>query len=258
MNLNRENGDWCCEWLDDLRHTHRFLHDVRCFYALQETDSRTTSAMNVPGYIVCGRDHGRTAILCPRDVNHFRRSWVDHERCTAILVGSSMLLSVCLPHSGRDEVDDIETVRNVMTEGRMAGAVDFYIGGDINVDVRLGDADEDLQGLDSIVWYGMYAPECKGGGEDVITYGKMRLLQLLKEFLCTVTSTWTNNDDKCEHRTWRAWGSRVRRKQFHCVMGPRDLRSTTWFLDYVRLRIWDRFLVVVKKSRGRTCVRRRE
>ena len=154
-----------------------------------------------------------------------------------------MLLSVCLPHSGRDEVDDIETVRNVMTEGRVVGAVDFYIGGDINVDVSLGDADEALQGLDSIVWYGMYAPECKGGGEDVITYGKMRLLQLLKEFLCTVTSTWTNKDDKCEHRTWRAWGSRVRRKQFHCVMGPRDL---TWFLDHVRLRIWDRFLVVGK------------
>ena len=32
--------------------------------------------MNVPGYIVYGRDHGRTAILCSREVNHFRRSWV--------------------------------------------------------------------------------------------------------------------------------------------------------------------------------------
>ena len=50
----------------------------------------------------------------------------EHERCTAILVGSSMLLSVYMPHSGRDEEDYIEaleTVRNVMTEGRMAGAV---------------------------------------------------------------------------------------------------------------------------------------
>ena len=38
-------------------------------YALQETDTWTTSAMNVPGYFVYGTDHGRTAILCPREVN---------------------------------------------------------------------------------------------------------------------------------------------------------------------------------------------
>ena len=134
INLNRENGDRCCEWLDELRHKHSFLHDIHYFCALQETDIWTTSAMNVPKYIVYGRDHARTAILCPREVNHFRRSWVDHERCTAIPVGSSMLLSVYVPHSARDEEDCIEaleTVRNIMTEGRMAGAVDFYIGGDI-------------------------------------------------------------------------------------------------------------------------------
>ena len=79
--ISTENqGDWCCEWLDGLRHKHRMLHDFPCFYALQEADPWTTSAMNVPGYIVYGTDHGRTAILCPREVNHFRRSWVDNER----------------------------------------------------------------------------------------------------------------------------------------------------------------------------------
>ena len=93
VNLNRDNGDWCCEWLDDLRHKHRFLHDLHCFYALQETDRWTTSAMNVPQFFVYGRDHGRTAILCPREFNHFRLSWVDQERSSAILVGSSMFLS---------------------------------------------------------------------------------------------------------------------------------------------------------------------
>ena len=108
VNLHREKGDWCCEWLGDLRHRHHILHDLRCFYALQETDHWTTSAMNVPGYIVYGTDHGRTAILCPREVDHFRRSWVDNGRCTAILLGSTMLLSVHMPHRGRDEVDYIE------------------------------------------------------------------------------------------------------------------------------------------------------
>ena len=65
--------------------------------------------MNVPGFIVYGRDHGGTAILCQREVNHFRRSWVDHERCTAILVRSSMLLSVYMPQ-WLDEEDYIETL----------------------------------------------------------------------------------------------------------------------------------------------------
>ena len=76
-----------------------------------------------------------------------------------------------------------------MTEGRKAGAIDFYIGGDINIEMKLGNAGDDLWGLDSIESYGMYGPECRGGGEDVITYEKLRWLPLLKEFNCTVTST---------------------------------------------------------------------
>ena len=129
----------------------------------------------------------------------------DHEKCTAIMVGSSMLLSVSMPHSGRDEADYIEaleTVRATLTEGREAGAIDFFIGGEINIELRLGNAGEDLHGPDSIEWNGQYGPECKGGGEDVITHEKkIRWLQLLKEFNCTVTSTWTNNDDTCAFHT---------------------------------------------------------
>ena len=76
-----------------------------------------------------GTDHGRTAILCPREVNHFRRSWVDNDRCSAILVGSKKLLSVYMPHSGGDEVDYIEaleSVRDTLMEGKRMGAVDFF------------------------------------------------------------------------------------------------------------------------------------
>jgi endonuclease/exonuclease/phosphatase family metal-dependent hydrolase len=236
--------------MDDLRHKHHFLQDFPCFYALQETDNWTTSEMNVPGYIVYGHDNGRTAILCPRKVNHFRRSWVDHERCTAILVGSFMLLSVYMPHSGLDEEDYIEAlevVRTTLVEGKKAGATDFFIGGDLNIELKLGDTEEDLNGLDSIDWYGMYGPECRGGGEDVTTYEKkVRWLQLLKEFKCTVTSTWADEGNDHEHHTWRAWGSRVRKKQLDYIMGPEDLRCTTWYLNKVRLRTWDHFPVVVK------------
>ena len=127
-------------------------------------------------------------MLCPREVNHFRRSCTDYEKCTAILLGSSML--ICL-----DEwvhIEALGVVRNIMTEGRMAGAVDF-----INIEMKLGKTGEDLQGLDSIDsidWYAFCGPECRGGGQDVVTHEKVRWLQQLKEFKCTVTSTWTNND----------------------------------------------------------------
>ena len=50
-----------------------------------------------------------------------------------------MLLSVYMPHSGRDEEDDIGalgTVRATLTEGRQAGAIAFFIGGDINIELR--------------------------------------------------------------------------------------------------------------------------
>ena len=110
--------------------------------------------MNVPGYIVYGADHGRTAILCPREVNHFRRSWVDNKRCTAILVGTMMLLSVYMPHSGHGEVDYIEaleSVRATLMKGKKMGPLDFFIVGDCKL--KLGLTDDEHRGLDSIEWY---------------------------------------------------------------------------------------------------------
>ena len=149
--------------------------------------------MSVPGHIVYGRDLGETAILCLRQVSHFRRSWIRHERVTAILFGFMMILSVYMPHSGCDEDDYITTlelVRDIMGQGKKMGAVDF-IGGDINIEPRLSTDHEDLQGLEGIDWYGIYGPECRGGHEYVITYEKKLIwLQLLREFGCIVTSTW--------------------------------------------------------------------
>ena len=64
----------------------------------------------------------------------------------------------------------------------------------------------------------------------------MRWLQLLKEFNCTATSTWTNNDDSCACHTWRAWGSPVCKKQLDQSMGQ----------NKVRLRTCDHFSVILK------------
>ena len=61
VNLNR---DWCC--------------DFPCFYSLQETDMWTVHCACLDTMLK-GRDHGRTAILCPWEVNHFCRLWADHD-----------------------------------------------------------------------------------------------------------------------------------------------------------------------------------
>ena len=86
-----------------------------------------------------------------------------------------------------------------------------------------------------------YGLECKGGGEETIAYEKIEVVPVI-----TVTSTCTNNEDNREFHTWRAWGSRVRKKQLDNVMGPKDLRSTTWYLNRARFRTWDHFLAITK------------
>ena len=63
--------------------------------------------------------------------------------------GGIVELSVLMPHSGRDQEDYIEAlavVRNIMTEGKMGGSVDFYIGGEIDIEMKLGNAGEGLPG----------------------------------------------------------------------------------------------------------------
>ena len=86
-----------------------------------------------------------------------------------------MLLSEYMPHSCRDEVDfieSLETVRATLTEMKGAGAVDFFLSGDLNIELLLDIADDEHEVLDSIERYGMYGPECKGSGEDVIACEK--------------------------------------------------------------------------------------
>ena len=49
-----------------------------------------------------------------------------------------------------------------------------------------------------------------------------------------------------KYHTWQAWRSRNRKKLLDHIMGPRDLRSTTRYLNRVRLRPWNHFPVLVK------------
>ena len=62
---------------------------------------------------------GRTAICAHGEVNHFRRSWADHEMHRHHI--NDVAFRKYMPHSGRDDEDYIEaleTVRATLTEGR--------------------------------------------------------------------------------------------------------------------------------------------
>ena len=86
-----------------------------------------------------------------------------------------MLLSVHQPHSGRDEVgytEALEVVRATLVEGKRMGAVEFFIGGDLNIELKLCLADDEHRALDSIEWYKMYGPACEGTADDIIAYEK--------------------------------------------------------------------------------------
>ena len=97
-----------------------------------------------------------------------------------------MLLSVYMTHNGRDEVDHIEALESVRAtpmEGKRMGTVQFFNGGDLNIEIKLCLADGEHRGLDSIEWYGMHGPECEGSAEDIIAYeNKLSWFQLLKDF----------------------------------------------------------------------------
>ena len=149
--------------------------------------------------------------LCPRQISQFRRSWVNHQRCTTNLVGCSMLLSVRMP-----TVDTMRKTTGLETPG------------------------EDFQGHDGVDWYGVYGTDCRGGGENVTTSERIRWQQLLQESNCTVTSTRADTDGRGECHTWLAWAERSKSIFF---VGPRDFHSTTRHLNQIGLGTWDHFLV---------------
>ena len=93
----------------------------------------------------------------------------------------SFAVSLHVEHSATDVdfIEALESVRVILTEGKRSGAVDFFIGGDLNVELKLNIADYGHKGLDNIEWFWMYGPECKGGGEDIVVCEKKRMVPVI-------------------------------------------------------------------------------
>ena len=64
-----------------------------------------------------------------------------------------MLLSVIMPHSGREEMvymEALESVRVTLREGKSIGTIDFFIGGGLNIELKLGLVDDEHRDLDCL------------------------------------------------------------------------------------------------------------
>ena len=98
-----------------------------------------------------------------------------------------------------------------MNGSRKMGAVDVYIWRETNSELKLETLGD--QGLDSIEWLECMDLNTEEAGRSHHIREKWKWLQLLKDFNCAVTSTWSNTHNHGEFHTRRGWGSRVRKKQ---------------------------------------------
>ena len=139
--------------------------------------------------------------------------------CTAILVVSTVWLSVCMPHSIHDEEDNIkalETVRETLTEGHEAGATVLCVrrlltwSWDWTTRMRISTFSV------TSICTGCMDQSVEEATKTQSLMRKLRRFQLLKDFDCIVTITWTNNEDNREF----AWWSRVRKKTARLHHGP--------------------------------------
>ena len=96
--------------------------------------------MELKGFVCYGNRNGYASLLVSDKFSTIKRSWETEERCTAILFRTTMVMSVYAPDSRKSlemYEECIASVVKVLREGRKGGVRNFYIPGDINVELGL-------------------------------------------------------------------------------------------------------------------------
>ena len=84
-------------------------------------------------------------------------AWVDHERCTAIMAALRVHSALWSRWGGLHR--DVRDGEDHLDQRREGGSHWRLIDGNVNIELRHGNAGEDLHGLDGIEWYGLNGPE---------------------------------------------------------------------------------------------------
>ena len=121
-----------------------------------------------------------------------------------------MLLSVCMPHSGHDEEDYI----NALGEPRTS-----LFAATLTLSLHWATRTRIYTALTVSTGTGCLHQNAKKWRGRNHLLEKLRWLQRMKDFDCTVTSTWTNNEGNREFHAWRAWRSLVWKTQLDFIMG---------------------------------------
>ena len=113
----------------------------------------------------------------------------------------------------------------------------FYIAGDFNVELGfLCTDDDDVEELDE-----MYGPLCwQGCDTDQGGFKKLMRYEIMKEFNCKVTSTWSSWDNEREMAfTDREFGKgwKGRTTQLDYIIGPKRTSGKAFIRH--DLKIWD-------------------
>ena len=142
----------------------------------------------------------------------------------------------------------IASVVKVLREGRKGGGKNFYIAGDINVDLGLMCTDENEEEeltklCGPFCWQGYYDKD-PGGSQKIWWYG------IMKEFDCEVPSTWSAcGTVRAEAFTHRHLGKDRKEElsQLDCIIGPMRRNDEVSIHNAGRLwATWDHYPIFAR------------
>ena len=124
--------------------TEKLLEPVRVharvpvIFSIQETTSWDVLNLNLRGNVCCGSKFGFATLTVSDQFCNIKRSWRLEERCIAVLFEATLAMAVYAPDSSKDmELYEafISSVFEVLSAGRRGGVGEFYISGDVNVEL---------------------------------------------------------------------------------------------------------------------------
>ena len=96
--------------------------------------------MELKGWMSQGNKHGNASLLVSDKFSTIKKSWEIEERCTAILFGTTMVMSAYAPDTSKSLEMYEECIASVvkdLREGRTGGVRNFYNTRDIDVELGL-------------------------------------------------------------------------------------------------------------------------